>query len=66
MAAAGRDFSQLEITSEVENRALSARDIRAYRDNGVKGLYVMVPAPDPKSVQSPMRDFANKVQDAVG
>jgi hypothetical protein len=41
MAAAGRDFSQLEITSLVENRALAASDIRAYRDIGVTGLYVI-------------------------
>ena len=66
MAAAGRDFSQLEITSMVENRALSAADIRAYRDLGVTGLYVVAPGPDPKRVLSLMRGFTNKVQDAVG
>jgi hypothetical protein len=31
IAAAGRDFSELETTSMVENRALSATDIQDYR-----------------------------------
>jgi probable F420-dependent oxidoreductase len=62
MAAAGRDFSQLEITSMVDNRALSATDIRTYRDIGVTGLYVVAP----KSVLSLMQEFASKVHDAVG
>ena len=66
MAAAGRDFSQLEITSMVDNRALSPADIRAYRDLGVQGLYAVAPGPDPASVLTVMRDFAKKVQDAVG
>src|SRR5262249_33556175 len=66
MAAAGRDFSQLAITSMVENRALSATDIEAYRDLGVTGLYVVAPGPDPKSVLALMREFATKVQDAGG
>src|SRR5262245_6459437 len=66
MAAAGRDFSQLEITSMVDNRTLSAADIRAYRNIGVTGLYVVAPGPDPKSVLSLMREFAKKVQDAIG
>jgi hypothetical protein len=66
MADAGRDFSQLEITSMVENRTLSAPDIRAYRDLGVTGLYVVAPPPDPKRVLSLMREFTKKVQDAVG
>jgi probable F420-dependent oxidoreductase len=66
MATAGRNLSQLEITSMVDNRALSAADIQAYRDIGVTGLYVAAPGPDPKSVISLMRDFAKKVQDAVG
>jgi probable F420-dependent oxidoreductase len=66
MAAAGRDFSQLEITSMVDDRVLSATDIRSYRDIGVTGLYVVAPGPDPKSVLSLMQEFARKVQDAVG
>jgi probable F420-dependent oxidoreductase len=66
MTAAGRDFSQLEITSMVDTRVLSAADIRAYRDLGVQGLYVVGPGPDPKSVLTVMRDFVKKVQDAVG
>jgi alkanesulfonate monooxygenase SsuD/methylene tetrahydromethanopterin reductase-like flavin-dependent oxidoreductase (luciferase family) len=65
MAAAGRDFSHLEITSMVDNRALSATEVRAYRDIGVTGLYVVAPGPDPKSVLSLMREFAKKVQDAL-
>jgi probable F420-dependent oxidoreductase len=66
MAAAGRDFTQLEITSMVDTRVLSAADIRAYRGLGVAGLYVVAPGPDPKSVLTVMRAFAQKVQDAVG
>jgi probable F420-dependent oxidoreductase len=66
MAAARRDFSQLEITSMVDTRTLSPADIRAYRDLGVHGLYVVAPGPDPKSMQTVMRDFVKKVQDAVG
>jgi probable F420-dependent oxidoreductase len=66
MAAAGRDFSQLEITSMVDNRALSATDIRTYRDIGVTGLYVVAPGPEPKSALSLMQEFARKMQDAVG
>jgi probable F420-dependent oxidoreductase len=66
MAAAGRDFSQLEITSMVDNRALSPADIRAYHDLGVHGLYGVAPGPDPASVLTVMREFAKKVQDAVG
>jgi probable F420-dependent oxidoreductase len=66
MTAAGRDFSQLEITSMVDNRALSPVDIRAYRDLGVQGLYVVAPGPDPASVLAVMREFPKKVQDAVG
>src|SRR5215831_5439058 len=57
MAAAGRDFSQLEITSMVDNRALSPADIRAYRDVGVQGLYVVAPGPDLASVLTVMREF---------
>src|SRR5262249_4055686 len=66
LRAAGREFSQVAITSMVENRALSAADIQAYRDLGVTGLYVVTPGPDPKSVLALMREFAQKVQDAVG
>jgi probable F420-dependent oxidoreductase len=66
MAAAGRDFSQLEITSMVDNRVVSPADIRAYRDLGVQGLYVVGPGPDVESVLKVMREFATKVQDAVG
>lgn len=66
MEAARRDFSEVEITSMVDNRVLSPADIRAYRDLGVHGLYVVAPGPDPKSVLSVMREFAAKVQDAVG
>src|SRR5713226_5595797 len=58
MAAAGRDFSQLEITAMVDMRALSPADIRAYRDLGVHGLYVVAPGPDPASVLTVMREFA--------
>jgi probable F420-dependent oxidoreductase len=66
MAAAERDFSQLEITSMVDNRALSSADIRAYQELGVQGLYVVAPGPDPASVLTVMREFSKKVQDAVG
>jgi probable F420-dependent oxidoreductase len=66
MATAGRDFSQLEITSMVDTRVLSAADIRAYRDMGVHGLYVVAPGPDPAAVCTAMREFAAKVQDATG
>ncbi len=66
MAAAGRDFSQLEITSMVDNRVLFPTDIRAYHDLGVHGLYGVAPGPDPASVLTVMREFARKVQDAVG
>jgi hypothetical protein len=66
MAAAGRDFSQLEITSMVDTRVVSPADIRAYRDLGVQGLYVVGPGPDVESVLQVMREFATKVQDAVG
>jgi hypothetical protein len=38
----------------------------AYRGIGVTGLYVAAPGSDPKSVLSLMREFAEKVQDAVG
>ena len=50
----------------VDDRLLSASEIRGYRDFGVTGRYVAAPGPDPKSVLSLMRDFAKKVQDAVG
>jgi probable F420-dependent oxidoreductase len=66
MAAAGRDFSQLEITSMVDTRVVSPADIRAYRDLGVQGLYVVGPGPGVESVLQVMREFATKVQDAVG
>jgi probable F420-dependent oxidoreductase len=65
MATAGRDFSQLEITAMVDNRALSAADIRAYRDIGVHGLYVVAPGPEAEAVCTLMREFAAKVQDAA-
>ena len=65
MAAAGRDFSQLEITSMVDTRVVSAADIRAYRDLGVTGLYVVAPGPDPQSVVKVMREFVDKVKNAV-
>ncbi|MBI3245115.1 MAG: TIGR03619 family F420-dependent LLM class oxidoreductase [Deltaproteobacteria bacterium] len=64
MAKAGRDFSQLEITSMVDSRRLSAADIRAYRDMGVTGLYVVAPGPDPQTVLKILRNFPKKVQDA--
>lgn len=66
LAAAGRNFSQLEITSMVDTRVLSAAAIRAYRDLGVTGLYAVAPGPDPRSVLKVMREFAAQVQDAVG
>jgi probable F420-dependent oxidoreductase len=66
MAAAGRDFSQLEITAMVDNRRLSPTDIRAYRDMGVQGLYVVAPGPEPHSVLSVMREFTKKMQAAAG
>jgi probable F420-dependent oxidoreductase len=66
MAAAGRDFSTLEITSMVDTRVVSATDIRTYRDLGVTGLYVVAPGPEPESVLKVMQEFAKKVQDAVG
>jgi len=66
MTAAGRDFSQLEITSMVDTRVVTAADIRTYRDLGVTGLYVVAPGPNPQSVVKIMRDFADKVKNAVG
>ncbi len=66
MAKGGRDFSQLEITSMVDIRALSAADIRAYRDMGMHGLYVVTPGSDLESVCTLMREFAVKMQDATG
>ncbi|MBI3300697.1 MAG: TIGR03619 family F420-dependent LLM class oxidoreductase [Deltaproteobacteria bacterium] len=66
MAAAGREFSQLEITAMVDNRTLSPADIRAYRDIGVQGLYAVAPGPSPETVLTVMREFAAKVRDAVG
>jgi probable F420-dependent oxidoreductase len=66
MEKAGRDFSTLEITSMVDSRLLSAADIRTYRDLGVTGLYVVAPGPGPESVVKVMREFPNKVRDAVG
>ncbi len=66
MAAAGRDFAELEITAMVDGRALSAADIRAYRDLGVQGLYGVAPGPDVQAVCSLMREFAAKVRDAAG
>jgi probable F420-dependent oxidoreductase len=66
MEAARRDFSELEITSMVDNRVLTPADIRAYRDLGVHGLYVVAPGPDPNSVLAVMREFAAKVRDAAG
>jgi probable F420-dependent oxidoreductase len=65
MTADGRDFSQLEITSMVDTRALSAADIRTYRDMGVHGLYVVAPGPEAESVCAVMREFVAKVQDAT-
>jgi len=66
MTAAGRNFSSLEITSMVDSRVVSAADIRTYRDLGVTGLYVVAPGPDPQSVVKIMREFAEKVKNAVG
>jgi probable F420-dependent oxidoreductase len=66
MERAGRDYNKLEITSMVDTRLLSAATIRAYRDAGVQGLYVVAPGPDPQSVLKIMREFPKKVQDAVG
>lgn len=66
MDRAGRDYTKLEITSMVDNRLLSAADIRAYQDAGVQGLYVVAPGPDPQSVLKIIREFPKKVQDAVG
>ena len=50
----------------VVDRALTAADIRAYRDVGVTGARCGGPGPDPKSVLSLMREFAEKVQHAAG
>ncbi len=66
MATAKRDLSQIEITSMVDTRMVSAADIRTYRDLGVTGLYVVAPGPDPASVTKIMREFAEKVKNAVG
>ena len=66
MAAAGREFSQLEITAMVDSADLSAADLRAYRDLGVHGLYAVAPGPDLGAVLTVMREFAAKVRDAVG
>jgi probable F420-dependent oxidoreductase len=66
MATAGRDISQIEITAMVDTRVVSAADIRAYRDLGVTGLYVVAPGPAPTSVTTTMREFADKVTHAVG
>ena len=56
----------MEITSMVVDRALTAADIRAYRDVGVTGARCGGPGPDPKSVLSLMREFAERVQGAAG
>jgi hypothetical protein len=66
MNAAGRDFSQLEITWMVDNRLTSAATIRAYRDLGVHGLYVVAPNPNPNHTLAILREFAVKVKEAVG
>jgi probable F420-dependent oxidoreductase len=66
MEAAGRDVSELEITTMVDMRSLSVADIRAYRDFGMHGLYVVAPGPEPQSVLTVMREFAAKMRDALG
>jgi hypothetical protein len=50
----------------VDTRVVTAADIRTYRDLGVTGLYVVAPGPNPQSVVKIMRDFADKVKNAVG
>lgn len=66
METARREFSALEITAMVDNRVLTPADIRAYRDLGVHGLYVVAPGPDPNGVLTVMREFAAKMQDIAG
>jgi probable F420-dependent oxidoreductase len=65
MATAGREFSQLEITAMVDARDLSPADIRAYHDIGIHGLYAVAPGPNPESVLTVMREFAEKMQQAT-
>jgi len=54
----------LEIASMGDDRALTAADIRAYRDVSITALDG--PGPDPKSVPSLMQEFAEKGKDAAG
>ena len=66
MEAAGRNYTELEITWMVDTTRTDAAAIRAYRDLGVHGLYVTAASADPDEVCAIMREFPKKVQDAVG
>ncbi len=65
MDAAGRDFSELEITSMVDP-GIAPKDIRAYEAAGLHGLHVTCAAPKPETVCEAMRDFKSKMEDALG
>ena len=65
MEQAGRDYSQLELTALTDPRRLSPEVIRTYRDLGIKVLYMLPLSRDSKALLKQMRDFAQKVRDAV-
>ena len=66
MAEAGRDFSELAITTLVDGTALSEDDIRAYRDVGVQSLYTLAAIPGPEAMLTHVREFAAKVTRVAG
>lgn len=62
---AGRDFSELALTVLVDGSTLSAADIKAYNDIGIHSLYTLAAVPGPEAMLAQVREFADKVKNAV-
>jgi probable F420-dependent oxidoreductase len=65
MEQAGRDYSKLELTALTDPRRLSPEVIRTYRDLGIRVLYMLPLSRDTRALLNQMRDFAQKVREAV-
>ncbi|MCL6645594.1 MAG: LLM class flavin-dependent oxidoreductase [Dehalococcoidia bacterium] len=65
MDQAGRDFTALELTALTDPNRLSPQDIRAYRDLGVRVLYMLPLGRDTQELLGQMRAFAEKVRAAA-
>jgi probable F420-dependent oxidoreductase len=65
MEQAGRDFNSLELTALTDPNRLSPQDIRTYRDFGVQVLFMLPLSRNTKELMGQMREFANKVKNAV-